>query len=307
MTKYIVNRLLQAIPTVLAVSILVFLMLQFIPGDPAEIYIGDRETTPERLAQVRERMGLNRPIVVQYLDYMSKAVRGDLGTSLNNRRPVLHEILFRLPYTLELTVAALIMSTILGLGLGTLAALKHNTILDTISMTIALLGISVPVYWSSLLLISFFSVRLRWFPPIGQGSLHRLIMPAAALGFLSAGSLARLVRSSMLEVLNQDYILAARAKGLPQRMIVLRHTMRNALIPIVTILGLSFGELLGGAVLTETIFARLGIGRMYVDAILNKDYTLVQGATMFIAVAYVFINIAIDVAYAYVDPRISYE
>jgi peptide/nickel transport system permease protein len=307
MTKYIVNRLLQAIPTVLVVSILVFLMLQFIPGDPAEIYIGDRETTPERLAQVRERMGLNRPIVVQYLDYMSKAVRGDLGTSLNNRRPVLHEILFRLPYTLELTVAALIMSTILGLGLGTLAALKHNTILDTISMTIALLGISVPVYWSSLLLISFFSVRLRWFPPIGQGSLHRLIMPAAALGFLSAGSLARLVRSSMLEVLNQEYILAARAKGLPQRIVILRHTMRNALIPIVTILGLTFGELLGGAVLTETIFARLGIGRMYVDAILNKDYTLVQGATMFIAVAYVFINIAIDVAYAYVDPRISYE
>jgi peptide/nickel transport system permease protein len=307
MTKYIVNRLLQAIPTVLVVSILVFLMLQFIPGDPAEIYIGDRETTPERLALVRERMGLNRPIVVQYLDYMSKAVRGDLGTSLNNRRPVLHEILFRLPYTLKLTVAALIISTILGLGLGTLAALKHNTILDTISMTIALLGISVPVYWSSLLLISFFSVKLRWLPPIGQGSLHRLIMPAAALGFLSAGSLARLVRSSMLEVLNQEYILAARAKGLPQRMIVLRHTMRNALIPIVTILGLTFGELLGGAVLTETIFARLGIGRMYVDAILNKDYTLVQGATMFIAVAYVFINIAIDVAYAYVDPRISYE
>jgi peptide/nickel transport system permease protein len=307
MTKYIVNRLLQAIPTVLAVSILVFLMLQFIPGDPAEIYIGDRETTPERLAQVRERMGLNRPIVVQYLDYMSKAVRGDLGTSLNNRRPVLHEILFRLPYTLELTVAALIMSTILGLGLGILAALKHNTIVDTVSMTIALLGISVPVYWSSLLLISFFSVKLRWFPPIGQGSLHRLIMPAAALGFLSAGSLARLVRSSMLEVLNQEYILAARAKGLPQRIVILRHTMRNALIPIVTILGLTFGELLGGAVLTETIFARLGIGRMYVDAILNKDYTLVQGATMFIAVAYVFINIAIDVAYAYVDPRISYE
>ena len=307
MTKYIVNRLLQAIPTVLVVSILVFLMLQFIPGDPAEIYIGDRDTTPERLAQVRERMGLNRPIVVQYLDYMSKAVRGDLGTSLNNRRPVLHEILFRLPYTLELTVAALIMSTILGLGLGMLAALKHNTILDTLSMTIALLGISVPVYWSSLLLISLFSVKLRWFPPIGKGSLHRLIMPAAALGVLSAGSLARLVRSSMLEVLNQDYILAARAKGLTQRMIVLRHTMRNALIPIVTILGLTFGELLGGAVLTETIFARLGIGRMYVDAILNKDYTLVQGATMFIAVAYVFINIAIDVAYAYVDPRISYE
>ena len=307
MTKYIVNRLLQAIPTVLVVSIIVFLMLHFIPGDPAEIFIGDRETTPERLEQVRERMGLNRPLVVQYLDYMAHAVRGDLGDSLNNRRPVLDEILTRLPYTLELTVSALLMSTVLGLALGTLAALRHNTLLDTLSMTIALLGISVPVYWSSLLLIVVFSVKLRWFPPIGQGGWDRLVMPAAALGFLSAGSLARLVRSSMLEVLSQDYILTAHAKGLPQRLVIMRHTLRNALIPIITILGLTFGQLLGGAVLTETIFARLGVGRMYVEAILNKDFTLVQGATLFIAVAYVFINIAIDVAYAYVDPRISYE
>jgi ABC-type dipeptide/oligopeptide/nickel transport system permease component len=307
MTKYIANRLLQAIPTVLVVSIIVFLMLHFIPGDPAEIFIGDRETTPERLEQVRERMGLNRPLVVQYLDYMAHAATGDLGDSLNNRRPVLDEILTRLPYTLELTVSALLMSTVLGLALGTLAALRHNTILDTLSMTVALLGISVPVYWSSLLLIVLFSVKLRWFPPIGQGGWDRLVMPAAALGFLSAGSLARLVRSSMLEVLSQDYILTAHAKGLPQRLVIMRHTLRNALIPIITILGLTFGQLLGGAVLTETIFARLGVGRMYVEAILNKDFTLVQGATLFIAVAYVFINIAIDVAYAYVDPRISYE
>jgi ABC-type dipeptide/oligopeptide/nickel transport system permease component len=220
---------------------------------------------------------------------------------------VLDEILTRLPYTLELTVSALLMSTVLGLALGTLAALRHNTILDTLSMTVALLGISVPVYWSSLLLIVLFSVKLRWFPPIGQGGWDRLVMPAAALGFLSAGSLARLVRSSMLEVLSQDYILTAHAKGLPQRLVIMRHTLRNALIPIITILGLTFGQLLGGAVLTETIFARLGVGRMYVEAILNKDFTLVQGATLFIAVAYVFINIAIDVAYAYVDPRISYE
>lgn len=307
MSKYIVSRLLQAIPTVLVVSILVFLMLHFIPGDPAEIFIGDRETTPERLEQVRERMGLNRPLVVQYLDYMGHALQGDLGTSLNTRRPVVDEILSRLPYTLELTLAALVLSTVLGLVLGILAALCHNTLVDTISMTIALLGISVPVYWSSLLLIVFFSVNLKWFPPIGQGSMERLIMPASALGFLSAGSLARLVRSSMLEILSQDYILTAHAKGLPQRMIIVHHAMRNALIPIITILGLTFGQLLGGAVLTETIFARLGIGRMYVDAILNKDFTLVQGATLFIAVAYVFINIAIDVAYAYVDPRISYD
>jgi peptide/nickel transport system permease protein len=191
--------------------------------------------------------------------------------------------------------------------LGILAAITRNTIIDTIAMIIALLGISIPVYWSSLLLIVLFAITLRWFPPIGQGGFDRLIMPAMALGFLSAGALARMVRSSMLEVLSQDYVLTARAKGLGPRAVLLRHALRNALIPVITILGLTFGNLVGGAVITETIFARLGLGRMYVEAVQNKDFTLVQGTTLFIALAYVLINIMIDLIYTYVDPRIRYD
>ena len=307
MSRFITNRLFQSIPTVLLVSLLVFLMLHMIPGDPAEIFLGDQQTTPERLAQVREEMGLNRPLYVQYLDYMWNVLQGDLGNSLNNRRPVLDEILAKLPSTVELTMAAMLISTTMGIGLGIIAALKHNTIIDSAAMLVALIGISMPVYWASLLLIVVFSVNLRWLPPIGQGGLDRLIMPAFALGFLSAGALARLVRSSMLDVLSQEYILTARSKGLSERLIIMRHALRNALIPVITILGLTFGQLLGGAVLTETIFARLGIGKMYVEAVLNKDFTLVQGTTLFIAVAYVFINILIDVIYMYVDPRIRYD
>lgn len=307
MTRYLLQRLLQTIPTVLLVSLLVFLMLYLIPGDPAEIYLGERQTTPEQLEIIREQMGLNRPMMVQYLDYIWKALQGDLGNSLNNRRPVLNEILNRLPSTLELTVAALLVSTVVGITIGVIAALRHNTIVDTLAMMLALVGISMPVYWSSLLLIVLFSVNLRLLPPIGQGGLDRLIMPALALGLLSAGSLARLVRSSMLEALAQEYVLTARSKGLSSRRVVFVHAFRNALIPVITILGLTFGTLLSGAVLTETIFARLGIGRMYVEAILNKDYTLVQGTTLFLALAYVLINIIIDLLYAYADPRIRYD
>lgn len=307
MTRYLLQRLLQTIPTVLLVSLLVFLMLYLIPGDPAEIYLGERQTSPEQLEIIREQMGLNRPMMVQYLDYIWKALQGDLGNSLNNRRPVLNEILSRLPSTLELTVAALLVSTAVGITIGVIAALRHNTIIDTLAMMLALVGISMPVYWSSLLLIVLFSVNLRVLPPIGQGGLDRLIMPALALGLLSAGSLARLVRSSMLEALAQEYVLTARSKGLSSRRVVFVHAFRNALIPVITILGLTFGTLLSGAVLTETIFARLGIGRMYVEAILNKDYTLVQGTTLFLALAYVIINIIIDLLYAYADPRIRYD
>ena len=307
MTRFLLNRLLQAIPTVLLVSVLVFLMLYFIPGDPAAIFIGDKPSTPERLAKIREDMGLNRPFYEQYLSYIGNALHGDLGKSLNNNRPVLNEILSRLPSTLELTLAAMFIAATIGIGLGILAAIKHNTLIDTIATTLALIGISLPVYWSALILIVVFSVNLKWFPPIGQGGINRLVLPAFALGFLSAGELARIVRSAMLEVLSQEYILTARAKGLAERVIIRRHALQNALIPIVTILGLTFGQLLGGAVLTETIFARLGIGRMYIEGILNKDFTLVQGATLFIAIAYVLINILIDVLYVYIDPRIKYD
>jgi peptide/nickel transport system permease protein len=307
MTRYLAGRLIQAIPTIILITLLVFLMLHLTPGDPAEIFLGDNPSTPELLERIREDMGLNRPLHVQYLSYMGNVLRGDLGSSLSYKRPVLGEILLRVPHTLELTLAAMAISTTLGIGLGILAAITRNTIIDTIAMTIALLGISIPVYWSSLLLIVLFAITLRWFPPIGQGGLDRLIMPAVALGFLSAGALARMVRSSMLEVLSQDYVLTARAKGLGPRAVLLRHALRNALIPVITILGLTFGNLVGGAVITETIFARLGLGRMYVEAVQNKDFTLVQGTTLFIALAYVLINIMIDLIYTYVDPRIRYD
>ncbi len=307
MLRYIANRLILAIPTVLLVTILVFLLLQFIPGDPAEIFLGENRSTPELLAKVRHDMGLDRPLYVQYGSYMWNALRGDLGRSLNNNRQVRDEIMARLPSTLQLTFAALLVAIVVGFSLGILSALKHNTWIDSLAMFIALIGVSMPVFWLSLLLIFFFSVHLNWLPAIGQGGIQRLIMPALALGMLSASTLARLVRSSMLDVLSQDYIRTARSKGLKGRAVVLRHGLRNALIPAVTVLGLQFGQLLSGAVITETIFSRLGIGRLYVEAILKKDFTMVQGITLFIALAYVLINLLVDISYPLIDPQVRYD
>ncbi len=307
MSKYLASRLLQTIPTVLLVTVAVFLMLHLTPGDPAEVFLGDKRSSPELLEKVREDMGLNRPLHIQYLSYMGAALRGDLGRSLQTNVPVMDQILTRLPWTIELAAAALLIAACLGVTIGIIAALKHNTIVDTLAMALALVGISMPVYWSSLLLILLFAVQLRVLPAIGQGGLERLILPAAALALVSAGSLARIVRSSMLEVLNQDFVLTARAKGINERLVVIRHVLRNALIPVVTILGLMLGNMLSGAVITETIFARLGIGQKYVEAVLQKDFTMVQGTTLFIALMYVFVNIVVDIIYAFIDPRIRYD
>jgi ABC-type dipeptide/oligopeptide/nickel transport system permease component len=307
MTRYIARRLLVSIPTILAVTVLVFAMLQLVPGDPAEIFLGENRSTPELLAQIRHDMGLDQPLHVQYLSYMAGVLRGDLGESLFNNQPVLQQILDAFPYTLELALSALLISTILGVSLGVVSALKHNTWIDTLAMGFALIGVSMPVFWLGLLLILLFSVRLQWFPPMGQGGLDRLVLPALALGLLSAATLARLVRSSMLDTLSEDYVRTARAKGLRERSVTVRHALRNALIPAVTVLGLQFGALLSGAVLTETIFARQGLGRMYVESILNKDITMVQGLTLILAVFVVLINIVVDISYAWLDPRIHYE
>ena len=306
MSKYLASRLLQTIPTVFLVTVAVFLMLHLTPGDPAEVFLGDKRSTPELLEKVREDMGLNRPLHIQYLSYMSAALRGDLGRSLQTNVPVMDQILTRLPWTIELAAAALLIAASVGITVGIIAALHHNTFIDTLAMAFALIGISMPVYWSSLLLILLFAVQLRILPAIGQGGLERLILPATALALVSAGSLARMVRSSMLEVLNQDFVLTARAKGITERLIVIRHVLRNALIPVVTILGLMLGNMLSGAVITETIFARLGIGQKYVEAVLQKDFTMVQGTTLFIALMYVFVNIVVDMIYALADPRIRY-
>jgi peptide/nickel transport system permease protein len=307
MLAYISQRLLQAIPVLVGISLLTFLMLHLVPGDPVLIFAGDKPMTEERAAELRHQLGLDRPLWVQYWDYASHAVRGDLGRGLRSDRPVLNSILEALPSTLELTFTALLLAALIGITLGIVAAVAHGGWLDTASMGVAMVGVSVPVFYSSLLLIIFFSFRLGWFPATGQGGIERLVLPAVALGLASAAALARLVRSSMLEVLNQEYIVTARAKGLAGRMVVLRHALKNALIPTVTMLGLQLGALLGGAVVTETIFSRPGLGRLAVDAIAGRDFPLVQGVVLFAAATYVLVNLVVDVLYAVIDPRIRYQ
>ena len=307
MFQFILRRTVASVPTLILISLLAFFMLYLVPGDPAEIFLGENRSTPELLAQVRAEMGLDRPLYVQYLSYMGNILTGRFGRSLNNGQPILKEIANRVPPTLELTFAALFIGVTLGVGLGVLSAVRHNTWIDSLAMLVALLGVSMPVFWSSLLLIFFFSIKLQWFPAIGQGGVERLVLPAFALGLLSSATLARLVRSSMLDVLSQDYVRTAVAKGLKSRGVVWRHALKNALVPAITVLGIQFGQLLSGAVITETIFSRLGVGRYYVDSLLNKDFPVVQTLTLFIAVAYVLINLLVDISYSLIDPRIRYS
>ena len=307
MLRYIIQRLLQLIPILIGISLLTFLMLHLIPGDPVLIFAGDKPMTEERAAEIRHQLGLDRPLWVQYGHYAAHAVRGDLGRGLRSQRPVLDSILEVAPGTTQLTLAALALATILGMTLGILAALARGTWLDTAAMTFAILGVSMPVFYSSLLMILLFSFTLGWLPATGQGGVARLVMPATALGLISAAVLARLVRSGMLAVLRQEYVVTARAKGLAPRVVVLRHALKNALIPTITMLGLQLGALLGGAVVTETIFSRPGVGRLAVDAILSRDFPLVQGTVLFTAVAYVLVNLLVDISYAAVDPRVRYQ
>jgi peptide/nickel transport system permease protein len=304
---YSAQRLVQAVPVLLGISVLSFLMLHLIPGDPVTIFAGDKPLTPERAAELRHQYGLDRPLVVQYVDYASHALRGDLGVALRSQRPVLDSILEVLPGTVQLTLSALTLAAVFGIGMGILAAVAHGTWLDTAVMAVAMLGISTPVFYSSLLLILFFSFTLAWFPATGGGGPERLVLPAAALGLSSSAVLARLVRSSMLEVLRQEYMTTARAKGLGPAIVVLQHALKNALIPAITMLGLQLGALLGGAVVTETIFSRPGLGRLAVEAILNRDFPLVQGTVLFAATTYVLVNLVVDVSYASLDPRIRYR
>jgi ABC-type dipeptide/oligopeptide/nickel transport system permease component len=307
MLRYIAQRLFQSIPVIIGISLLTFAMLHLVPGDPVLIFAGDKPLTEERAAEIRHQLGLDRPLWVQYADYASHALRGDLGVGLRSQRPVRDSIMQALPSTLELTASALLIAAALGIFLGILAAVTQGSWIDTAAMSFAMLGISVPVFYSSLLLIMLFSFRLGLFPATGQGGLSRLVLPATALGLASAAALARLVRSSMLEVLRQEYIVTARAKGLARSAVILAHALKNALIPTVTMLGLQLGGLLGGAVVTETIFSRPGIGRLAVDAINNRDFTLVQGTVLFAAVTYVMVNLLVDMLYALIDPRIRYE
>ena len=307
MLRYIVQRVGQLVPILIGISVVTFLMLHLVPGDPVLIFAGDKPLTEARAAEIRHELGLDRPIWIQYWGYATHAVRGDLGRGLRSQRPVLDSILEVLPGTAQLTLAALALATAVGVTLGTVAALAHGSWVDTAAMALAILGVSMPVFYSSLLMILLFSFTLGWLPATGQGGVARLVMPATALGLISAAVLARLVRSGMLAVLRQEYVVTARAKGLAPRVVVLRHALKNALIPTITMLGLQLGALLGGAVVTETIFSRPGVGRLAVDAILSRDFPLVQGTVLFTAVAYVLVNLLFDISYAAVDPRVRYQ
>ncbi len=359
MTRYIIRRLLLLIPVLIGISIVTFAMLRLIPGDPALVMLGEHATDAS-IAEMKERLGLDQPIHVQYLRYIESVLRLDLGDSIKTKRPVLREIGQRLPATVELTLGAMLVATVVGIPAGILAAYRHNSTFDLATMFLSLLGVSMPIFWLGLMLAYVFGFVLKWLPPSARltigvemktiaeawglssgpetasaarlmtadeffsgfyilrailtrnGSalldvLSHLVLPSVALGSIPMAVIARMTRSSMLEVLGEDYIRTARAKGLRERVVLLRHALKNAFLPIITVIGLQLGFLLGGAILTETIFSWPGLGRLVVDRILSRDYPVVQGAVLVIAMMFVVVNLLVDISYAYLDPRIHYE
>jgi len=301
---YVGRRILAVVPVLFGVTLAVFSMLFLVPGDPVKIMLAEFVTTPDQIAQMRAQLHLDEPVLKQYGRFVTNALRGDLGVSIRSRRPVAAEITENIGSTGQLALASMLVAIGLGVPLGLLAALGRNSWLDVAAMVVALLGVAMPSFWLGFLLIFVFSLHLGWLPATGGGDLLHLVMPAVALGMIAAAIIARLTRSSMLEVLGQDYVRTARAKGLGSGSVTVRHALRNALIPVVTGFGLQFGNLLAGAVIVETVFSRPGLGRLIVGGILAKDFPLVQGTVLFVAAAYVLINVVVDVAYAYVDPRI---
>ena len=306
MLTWILRRVLAVVPVLFGVTLAVFSMLFLVPGDPVKMMLAEFVTNPDQVAQMRAQLHLDEPILKQYGRFVANAARGDLGVSIRSRRPVTTEIGENVASTAQLAAAAMLVAIAVGVPLGLLAALSRNSWLDVASMGTALLGVSMPSFWLGLLLIFVFSLHLAWFPATGGGDLHHLVLPAVTLGTIAAAIIARLTRSSMLEVLGQDYVRTARAKGLRGFSVVVRHALKNALIPVITIFGLQFGNLLAGAVIVETVFSRPGLGRLIVGGILNKDFPLVQGTVLVVATAYVLINVLVDVAYAYADPRIRF-
>ena len=306
MHRYLIRRLVLTIPVLLGVATLVFALIHFIPGDPAQAMLGEG-ATPEEVNQLRGRLGLNRPLIVQYGSFLMGLTRGDLGVSLRNDQPVTAQILERMPATAELAFASMTVAVLLAIPLGIVAAVWRGTAIDVGAMTLSLVGISVPNFWLGPLLAIIFSVELGWLPVGGRGTLAHLVLPAITLGAALAAILARMTRASLLEELREPYVLAARAKGVSRSRAILYHAFRNSLIPIVTILGLQFGVVLTGAVITETIFAWPGIGRLLIQSISFRDYPLVQGCVLLIAVTYVGVNLLTDLTYSFLDPRIRVD
>lgn len=312
MIRYLLKRLLLTIPTLLAVLTIVFVLVRIVPGDPALVIMGD-SATPEALAQLRERIGLDQPIWRQYVEFMSNVLQGDLGRSLITNRPVLSDVAAVLPFTLELTITALLIGIIGGVPLGIVAARNRDGFLDWVARMVSLIGLSFPAFISAILMLLFFAIYLRWFPVISRGyeiaetgdRLRSLALPALNLGLIMMAYITRVTRSAMLKSLSEDYVRTARAKGVPARWVVWRHSFRNVLIPVITVIGLYFGVLMGNSVLTEIVFNRPGLGKLIIGALEKRDYTTLQGLMVIYAFIIAIINLLTDLAYGVADPRVQ--
>lgn len=308
MLRYLARRALALVPILFGITVVTFVVLRVIPGDPIQALIDERGVGIDQatLESIREQFGLDKPLPVQYGKFVVDAVRGDLGRSFATRQPVSTELLGRLPATARLAGAAMACAAVAGMLLGMIAAVRRTTWLDAASMVVALSGLSIPVFWLALILMYVLSVQLGVLPASGYGNWRNIIMPAIALAAAPAAVIARITRSAMLEVIGSDYVTTARAKGLPERTVIWRHALRNALVPVITILGLQIGGLLSGAVITETIFNWPGVGRLLIDSILRRDFPVVQGGVILVAGIFAVVNVATDLLYAAVDPRIRY-
>lgn len=302
---HIVRTLLLSLITLLGVSVMIFLMLRVLPGDPARVLAG-LNASEQQVAQIRVQLGLDQSLLSQYWHFISGVAHGDLGESARTSRPVSTEIGVRLPATLILAVVATVIGSLVGVTAGVLAAVRRNTVLDHVVSSVAMMGVSMPVYWLGLLLILLFAVTLGWLPAAGSGQPLSIVLPAVTLAAFSTALVSRMTRASMLEVLGQDFMRTAEAKGAPPRTVIIKHGLRNAFIPILTVISLQFGALLGGAVLTETVFGWPGIGRLLVDSIGARDFAVVQGIVLVYAAVFILLNVVVDVLYVVIDPRIRY-
>jgi len=306
MTRYILQRLVAAAVTIWIATILVTLLVHLVPGDPVRIMYGSFQTTPEELEAIRVRLGLDQPIWKQYLLYVERLAHGDLGRSIVGDQPVIDILLTRFPATLALTVASLAIAIVVGMSLGFLAAYRRGTWVDAGAMVLAIVGVSMPHFWLGLLLLFLFAITLQWLPVAG-GDWSSLILPAMTLGLANAAVLARLTRSAMIDIFDQDFVRTARAKGLPKALVLYRHALRSGLVPIVAMLGLQFAYLMGGAIVVENVFAWNGVGRLAIEAVFARDYPLIQGFILFFATVVALASVIVDVAYAFLDPRIRYS
>ena len=304
MLKYIIRRIIAMIPVVIGITFLVFMIMQLAPGDPVQMILGDN-ASPEAVEAMRDEMGLNDNVLIQYGRYLVNLVQGDMGTSYVNKRPVADEVFSRVPATFKLAAVAAVVSIVIAIPLGILAAIKQNTLFDHSSMVVSLIGISMPAFWLALMLMLLFSLKLGWLPAQGaKDGWKSYVLPSIAIGFMQMAAIARTTRSSMLETIRQDYIRTARSKGITEREVIFHHSFRNALIPTVTIVGVQLGGLLGGAVLTETVFAWPGLGRLVVQAVNGRDVPVVLGCIVVLSVGFSIVNLVVDLLYGFIDPRV---